>query len=190
MANPIDAQNVGMFSAAAYTPIGQPIDTTATPLPPGWSDITLQFFGGGAAGAQFYSDSDPDNSNGNNEFRIYQNSSEKQIVIAFKGSDNVSNFISDVNLTDQGASAYLTVIKNRATVALETLQQIAAYDGYTYYTDGHSLGGGMAQSFALRTASMALGRTRCPSRRAQSTRTIQTLVLTRSHRLKKRSMPL
>ena len=31
MANPIDAQNAGMFSAAAYTPIGQPIDTTATP---------------------------------------------------------------------------------------------------------------------------------------------------------------
>ena len=32
----INAQNAGLFSAAAYTPIGQPVNPDVYPLPTGW----------------------------------------------------------------------------------------------------------------------------------------------------------
>jgi hypothetical protein len=71
---PINAQDAGLFSAAAYTPIGYAVNTgniatedlnlilpsknspnsTVTPLPPGWVDITSQVVG---TAPQGYSDS-------------------------------------------------------------------------------------------------------------------------------------
>lgn len=43
----INARNAGLFSAAAYTPIGEAVNTgqlpgSVTQLPPGWTEFTTQ----------------------------------------------------------------------------------------------------------------------------------------------------
>src|SRR5450830_1475634 len=79
---------------------------------------------------------------GTNSFTILTNGN--QAVFAFKGSDNISNFKSD--LIDSGGSAWKD-IKPLAERELNLFKD--SHPNYEIMTDGHSLGGGMAQSFAL-----------------------------------------
>lgn len=80
-----------------------------------------------------------------NSFSVYVNKDTQQIAISFKGSDAISNWISD--LANGGASEFAK-IQSQAQVALETLQ--LSYPDFQIIAVGHSLGGGMAQAFALR----------------------------------------
>ncbi|NML31737.1 alpha/beta hydrolase family protein [Paraburkholderia antibiotica] len=82
-----------------------------------------------------------------NQFVIKVNQSTKQIVISFKGSDALSNWTSD--LTDGGASEYLKIV-DQVQAAYDALSADSVFAGYTFSTTGHSLGGAMAQTFALK----------------------------------------
>src|SRR5690606_20380572 len=69
------------------------------------------------------------------------------ITFDFKGSDAWSNWKSD--LGNAGASEFAK-IQAQAQTAIEALQTDERYKNYRFAATGHSLGGGMAQSFALR----------------------------------------
>ena len=94
-----------------------------TNLPSGWT-----------AGQRYTS------SDGANSFTVFTNGT--QAVIAFKGSDNVSNFKSD--LGNSGGSAWESIAPQANSVLADLRNS-----GYNVETTGHSLGGGMAQTFAL-----------------------------------------
>ena len=90
---------------------------------------------------------DPDN-----QFITFYNDNDKQVVTVFKGSDNYSNFNSD--LTDAGYSEWKSLRPAFDAKINDILNQINNSEGpYKDYqqpmTDGHSLGGGMAQTAAL-----------------------------------------
>ena len=120
----LDALTAAQLSAAAYPDWKQ----SGQSLPEGWS-----------AGPTFVSQS------GNNSITVFFNPSTGQAVLAFKGSDNLSNFKSD--LLDSGAAAW----NETKPLALQALAAAtsAGYETSNISTDGHSLGGGMAQTFAL-----------------------------------------
>ena len=80
-----------------------------------------------------------------NSFNIYVNESTGLIAISFKGSDVASNFVSD--LGNNGGSEYLK-IATQAQAALDLIR--TEYPEYQIFATGHSLGGGMAQTFALK----------------------------------------
>ena len=82
-----------------------------------------------------------------NQFKVSINKEARQITFDFKGSDNVSNFKSDFG--NAGASEFAR-IEAQAQRALEAMKENPDFKGFSYATTGHSLGGGMAQSFALR----------------------------------------
>ena len=161
--DPIDAQNAGLFSEAAYTPIGSPLNSTKTPLPPGWSDVTFAVLTKAGTDSTKYSDSDANTNNGANEFRIYaSNGVTKQIVIAFKGTDNLTNAFSDLNVANVGGTQY-GALRQLALNALKAITDpTSPYKNYTVVTDGHSLGGAMAQSFALENNLSGFGQNSLP----------------------------
>ncbi|MFA5680783.1 MAG: hypothetical protein WC999_05550 [Hydrogenophaga sp.] len=82
-----------------------------------------------------------------NQFQISINQRTKQITFDFKGSDAWSNWKSD--LGNAGASEFAK-IQAKAQAAYEALKNDERYQGFQFAATGHSLGGGMAQSFALR----------------------------------------
>ena len=82
-----------------------------------------------------------------NQFGISINPETRQITFDFKGSDHWKNWVSD--LANAGASEFAQ-IRDRAQAAYEALKNDARYKDYHFAATGHSLGGGMAQSFALR----------------------------------------
>lgn len=89
------------------------------------------------------------NNNGEleNQFKVSINTKTRQITFDFKGSDALSNWKSD--LGNAGASDFAK-IEAKAQAALEALRGNPDYENYTFAATGHSLGGGMAQSFALK----------------------------------------
>jgi hypothetical protein len=108
---------------------------------------------------QPYFNSDP--TNFTNEFRILVNT-DNQLVIAFKGSKQIENFLSDLNPTDLGYSQY-SLIATQAQAYYDFLMLPGGkYAGYTVFTDGHSLGGGMAQSFAVQNNLNGFGQNSLP----------------------------
>jgi trimeric autotransporter adhesin len=144
----ITALNAGYFSAEAYDPIGdQNLESVMT----GWTELKEL---AGATDSSGNKIENPLGSAWTNQYRVFVNTNAAihQIVFAFKGSSlNVENWWSD--LANSGASAYdakpaesIRFQANQALVALKTNPQ---YAGYQIVTVGHSLGGGMAQSFAL-----------------------------------------
>jgi hypothetical protein len=82
-----------------------------------------------------------------NQFKVSINTETQQISIDFKGSDALSNWKSD--LGNAGASDFAK-IEAKAQAALEALQSNPDFKSYSFAATGHSLGGGMAQSFALK----------------------------------------
>jgi Mg-chelatase subunit ChlD len=123
--NGIDPLTAAQLSAAAYTP---------TLVPSGWTQIGNTVF----------------SADGVNSFTVFKSTTSSQIVIAFKGTDfssltgGIEQFKSDIG--DNGASAWES-LKAQFETTLGTIQ--TEYPGYTISTDGHSLGGGMAQTAAL-----------------------------------------
>jgi trimeric autotransporter adhesin len=126
------------LSNAAYTPLatyqsGGALPASA-PVPAGWvADPALSGNDGTDA-----------NPGGNNQFITFVNTTTNQVMITFKGTDNLSNGVSDI--ASSGGTAWQS-IQPVAQAALFLIQ--VAYPGYQIMTDGHSLGGGLAQSFAL-----------------------------------------
>ena len=82
-----------------------------------------------------------------NQFQVSINRETKQITFDFKGSDEWENWWSD--LANAGASSFAK-IQGQAQAAYEALKNDERYQGFQFAATGHSLGGGMAQSFALR----------------------------------------
>lgn len=147
MTTGINEQNAGLFSAAAYTTIGEPVPTGK--LPNGWSEMT------NLSDIASYSSKD-----GNDAFRMFVNTDTQQIVIAFKGTDTWMQGKNDV--TNAGAADYAS-IEPLAQAALNSIQDPnGSYAGYQIVTDGHSLGGGMAQSFALENGLSGFGQNSLP----------------------------
>jgi hypothetical protein len=89
------------------------------------------------------------NANGKleNQFMVSINPRTHQISFDFKGSDAWSNWTSD--LGNAGASEFAK-IEAKAQAAYDYLSQHPDYKNYHFSATGHSLGGGVAQSFALK----------------------------------------
>ena len=81
---------------------------------------------------------------GTNSFTIYVNDFTHQAVFAFKGSDDVGNFQSD--LANSGGAAWED-LRSQADAEFTAFHE--NNPTYTIMSDGHSLGSGMAQTFAL-----------------------------------------
>ena len=82
-------------------------------------------------------------SDGSNSFSVFTNGTDS-LVIAFKGSDNLDNYESDIG--NDGGSQW-EEIKKQFELVLADLRD--TFPTFHIYTDGHSLGGGMAQTAAL-----------------------------------------
>ncbi|WP_353396614.1 hypothetical protein [Hydrogenophaga sp. 5NK40-0174] len=82
-----------------------------------------------------------------NMFRVSINETSREISFDFKGSDAWSNWKSD--LGNSGASEFAQ-IQAKAQAAFDAISKDPRFEGYTFAATGHSLGGGMAQSFALK----------------------------------------
>ena len=82
-----------------------------------------------------------------NQFTVSINRKTNQISFDFKGSDARSNWKSD--LGNAGASEFAK-IEAKAQAAFDALKSDERYKNYHFSATGHSLGGGMAQSFALK----------------------------------------
>ena len=121
----------------------------------GWKDMTASLL------TQFNILGSSDT--GLNEFRVYVNSSH-QVVFAFKGSDNVTNFVSDFLSSDQGYTQYNSIqaVATQLYNAMANNPKSPYYGTYTFFADGHSLGGGMAQTFALQNNISGFGQNSLP----------------------------
>ncbi|MFN3494670.1 MAG: hypothetical protein ACK40L_09200 [Hydrogenophaga sp.] len=82
-----------------------------------------------------------------NQFQVSINRETKEITFDFKGSDAWSNWKSD--LANAGASEFAKIAP-QAQAVYEHLRQQPQFQDFRFAATGHSLGGGMAQSFALR----------------------------------------
>ena len=89
------------------------------------------------------------NANGKleNQFKVSINPRTQEISFDFKGSDAWSNWVSD--LGNAGASEFAR-IQAQAQAAFDYLSKHPDYKNFHFTATGHSLGGGMAQSFALK----------------------------------------
>jgi len=137
----INAQDAGLFSQDAYHDPGT--DETAN-LGDGWAEDETDEKT--ADGTWIDQAVDPTDSSTIDQFRVFVNSSLHEIVFAFKGTDNWTDLKSD--LTNDGASRYNALIGN-ADLVLNRIEDNPVYASYHIYTDGHSLGGGMAQNFSF-----------------------------------------
>lgn len=82
-----------------------------------------------------------------NQFMVSINTETHEITFDFKGSDAMSNWKSDFG--NAGASEFAK-IQEQAQKAYDTLSKDERFKDYRFAATGHSLGGGMAQSFALK----------------------------------------
>jgi hypothetical protein len=142
------------LSAFAYIPLASltngatfytnPSTGQTTTLPSGWYIDTTDSYATSSLLA------------GYNQYIVFKNDSvPKQSIVVFKGSDPGANFISD--FTNNGSAAW-TLLSTKAVNAVGTLQS----EGYTVMTDGHSLGGGMAQTLALEFGLQGYGQNSLP----------------------------
>jgi hypothetical protein len=109
-------------------------------LPPGWTDDFNDYV-----------------NSGGNSFSTFVNAATQQVVIAFRGTTTLAQLQSDVS--DQGGAEW-EAIKGEFASVLASVQ--AALPGYQIMTDGHSLGGGMAQTAALEFGLSGYGQNSLP----------------------------
>ena len=109
-------------------------------LPAGWTDDFTYYV-----------------NSGGNSFSTFVNASTQQVVIAFRGTTTLAQLQSDVS--DQGGAEW-EAIKGEFASVLASVQ--AALPGYQIMTDGHSLGGGMAQTAALEFGLSGYGQNALP----------------------------
>src|ERR1700722_7731619 len=102
---------------------------------------------------------------GTNSFTTFVNNSTNQIVIAFKGTDfsSTSGALSQLysDFYNSGGSAWESIASQFQAV-LQQIQADKSYAGYQIMTDGHSLGGGMAQTAALEFGLSGYGQNSLP----------------------------
>jgi hypothetical protein len=136
--NPVSPLVAAQLSQASYTSLAQFLSAnqaspgslpTGVTLPAGW---TVDYANSGTDAA------------GNNQFITFVNESSQQVMVTFKGSNNLENWQTD--LQNSGGSAFDALSPIVNTIMPQILSQ---YSDYQIMTDGHSLGGGLAQSFAL-----------------------------------------
>src|SRR5271157_187479 len=109
-------------------------------LPSGWVDDFRYYF-----------------NNGTNSFSTFVNAATQQVVIAFRGTTTLAQFESDI--ADSGGAEWES-IKGAFASVLASIR--AALPGYQIMTDGHSLGGGMAQTAALENGLSGYGQNSLP----------------------------
>ena len=137
----------GQLSNAAYVPFAEYQNGTAPDLPDGWAAVKTV----GVLSSDM-----------NNEVVVFVNSIENQAVVAFKGSNNTENFTSDLTDSERFFSAYASILPV-ANAALKRVRKLdPAYANYQITTDGHSLGGGMAQSFSVQNDLSGFGQNSLP----------------------------
>lgn len=137
---PLNAQTGMALAYWGYTPPTN-VQEQVMPMPPGWDPLKASYITKGW-------NTQADESGAiQNQFNVYVNRTTKEVVISFKGSDAGSNWSSD--LINAGASEF-SKIRDQAQTALTNIQNDDRLTGYTISTAGHSLGGGMALSFAVR----------------------------------------
>ncbi|MCE1242905.1 calcium-binding protein [Oryzomicrobium sp.] len=152
--------------ALAYQSYPEAANKQALPIPAGWDSL-----GESAEGSLGLTDTWNQQFGSNNklenQFVVFVNEKEHQVVISFKGSDAGSNWQSD--LLDAGAAEFAKIwpkaqeaydllsgkkpiLNPDGTPVLDKngMPVKSPYADWTFITAGHSLGGGMAQSFALR----------------------------------------
>lgn len=114
-------------------------------LPPDWP--TVQYDANGKLTQEGWNTQHNAEGKLENQFKVSINKETKEITFDFKGSDAWSNWKSD--LGNAGASEFAK-IQAKAQAAYETLKNDERFKDYRFAATGHSLGGGMAQSFALK----------------------------------------
>src|SRR5271167_3532507 len=115
----------------------------------GWFDITAQLenaFPGKLDANYFW------NEQTNTAFHVFENA-VGQIVFAFRGSTSpitsLTNWAADLTTSDQGFSSYLGIGPQAQIVYNLMTESGSPYENDEYFADGHSLGGGLAQTFAV-----------------------------------------
>lgn len=121
----IDATNAGQFSLATY----DTITTDPSGLIPGWSE-----------------DTKASQNDGTDQVRVFFNDSAgvNEIVMAFRGTANLGNWKDDFR--SNGQDAYGTFFPD-IVAAYDTA--LSDHPSDKVFVDGHSLGGGLAQDFAV-----------------------------------------
>jgi hypothetical protein len=133
-ASGINNSTAAQLSQATY-------DTLAPDnLPRGWVD-DFQYY---------YND-------GKNSFSTFVNDAAHQVVIAFEGTQTEAQLVSDV--TDAGGSAWESLKRPFATILAQIREQ---FPDDQIFTDGHSLGGGLAQTAALENKLSGFGQNALP----------------------------
>jgi len=163
----IDLQDSGFFSALAYAPpavnailwglsqTGVNLESAQALSASHWTDQTQSLMKQFLPGQTFYS------KDFLNSFRVFVNSISGEVVFAFKGSDSITNFASDLSTIDQGFSQY-DPIRAAADSLYSAMKANPQYGSYQYFADGHSLGGSMAQTFALEKTISGFGQNSLP----------------------------
>jgi hypothetical protein len=151
----INLNDAALFSALAYAPMnadsvtwgalqgGVSEQASLALLDSGWDDDTVSLMRTLNVNLRYFS------SNGYNAFRVFVNSSTDQVVFAFKGSNYLDNFLSDIATSDQGYTQFNTIEAYAQALYTAMKASGSPYASYQFFSDGHSLGGGMAQTFAL-----------------------------------------
>lgn len=172
--NAINLQDAAFFSALAYATPGESPEAWAFAKggvyeqaaqallsPSGdWQELTQSLLNQfvNADGSVTYFDK-----SGDNAFRVFVNSSTHEVVFAFKGSSvNWNNWLSDAETSDQGFTQYQAIQAAAEALYTEMTQPGSQYASYQFFADGHSLGGGMAQTFAAQNDISGFGQNSLP----------------------------
>lgn len=137
---PLTDLTAALLSQAAYT--SRDDFTNGQEVLPGWQVDKANSFRDASTG---------------NQFITFVNASTQQVVIAFKGTDTLKQLGND--LQNSGTTAW-GELKSAAGQSLNAITD--SYSGYEIVTDGHSLGGGMAQALALENNLSGYGQNSLP----------------------------
>lgn len=100
---------------------------------------------------------------GDNSFSIFKNETTHTIVFAFKGTNSIGELYAD--LADQGVGPWQN-LKNLADEAYDDYFYDDNYAGWQIISTGHSLGGGMAQTFSVEHVLTGYGQNSLPIAKA------------------------